>query len=59
MPKKQKKQKPIRKMNKKPYFEFRETINLFNKLFIKEWGGGITNNINDIPKNKYVLVKVK
>ena len=46
-------------MNKKPYFEFRETINLFNKLFIKEWSGGITNDINHIPKNKYVLVKVK
>lgn len=45
--------------NKKPYFEFKETLNILNKLFIKEWSGGITNNIDDIPKNRWVLVKVK
>ena len=47
------------KINKKQYFFYDETMFIFNKIFIKEWSEAITNNINTIPKNKWVLVTVK
>lgn len=43
--------------------EYRETINIFNKIFIKEWDGEVSDKlegfIERVPKNKWVLVKVK
>lgn len=38
---------------------FNEVTNLFNKIFIKEFDGGITDDINTLPKNKWLLVKLK